>query len=225
MLRLLYNDFRLNGVWFFWVFLLLNLELGVSVGMHLFYSQYSSLSVGLSYAMIPPLVLFLREEYWKAQVVGRSLPVSPATSVMTRYLAVCVLGLLPSLYGLLFQRIIEILGPHASQYTSLSFRAQQMESGYAIEHSLIARSLGLSIALAIVMPLVIRFGSVWRILIGFVGLRIVWSKFIDFLLGYSLHTSFFLGLSRWVFFATVFVIGILAMSVRVSIWLYVKRDL
>jgi len=221
MLRLVYNDIRLNAVWFFWVFLLLNLDLVLRASMHLYPSHYGSLQVAFSYAMILPLVLFARESYWKTQVVTRSLPVSPSKFVVTRYLTICLLSLLPAFYGWLYQVLIEALGPHIGHF----YRAQQMEAGYSIEHSLIARAIGLSVALSIVMPLVIRYGSVWTILVGFVLLRIAWSTFIDLLLDYSLHTSLFLGFARWVFFVTVFIVIILSLSVRVSIWLYGKRDL
>jgi hypothetical protein len=221
MLRLLYNDIRLNVVWFFWVFLLLNLDLSLRASMNLYFNPYSGIKVAFSYVMVLPLVLFLREEYWKTRVVDRSLPVSASRFVITRYLSVCLLGLLPVLYGWLYQGFIEILGPHSL----IPYRLQHMEAGYGLEHSLIARSLGFSIALAIAMPLVIRFGSVWKILIGFVCLRIVWSRIIDYLLGYSLHTTFFLGWSRWVFFASVFIIAILSISARLSVWLYEQRDL
>ena len=220
MLRLLYNDIRLNAVWFFWVFLLLNLEIILTTMMFTYPRRYGSLSVGLSFAMSFPLVLILREEYWKGHIVNRSLPVTASRLVTARYLSVYLLGLASAFYGWSYQGFIEFVGPHAS----LSYYAAQMEAGYAIEHSLIARSLGLCLTLALAFPLVLRFGSVWRIIIGYVGLRVIWGKLTDYLLGLSLHATIFLGLSRWVFFVTVFIIAIIAMSVRCSIWLYRQRE-
>ena len=220
MLRLLANDIRLNAVWFAWIFVLLNISIVLGFIGYNYPHRYLSIEVGISYITLMPLVLFWREEYYKGEVVRRSIPVSHIQRVLARYISVVLLGIAPVLYGYLYQFLIELLGPHGS----LSFYAEQMESGYATEHSLIARGLALTLAFALIVPLTMRFGAI-RVLGVYLVLLIVWSRVIDFFLNFSLHAGMFLGLSRWFFFVSLLVIVCIMVSVWISLHLVRRRDL
>jgi hypothetical protein len=220
MLRLLANDIRLNAVWFAWIFVLLNISIVLGFIGYNYPHRYLSIEVGISYITLMPLVLFWREEYYKGEVVRRSIPVSHIQRVLARYISVVLLGIAPVLYGYLYQFLIELLGPHGS----LSFYAEQMESGYATEHSLIARGLALTLAFAVIVPLTMRFGAI-RVLGVYLVLLIVWSRVIDFFLNFSLHAVMFLGLSRWFFFVSLLVIVCIMVSVWISLHLVRRRDL
>lgn len=220
MLRLLANDFRLNAVWFSWIFVLLNISIMLGFIGYNYPHHYLSMKVGISYITLMPLVLFLREEHYKGEVVRRSIPVSHIQRVFARYISVLLLGIAPVLYGYLYQFLIELVGPHGS----LSFYAEQLESGYATEHSLIARGLALTMAFAVIVPLTMRLG-VFRMLGVYLVLLIVWTRVTDFFLNFSLHAGMFLGLSRWFFFASLLIIVCLVVSVWISLRLVRRRDL
>jgi hypothetical protein len=218
MLRLVVNDVRLNAVWLLWVFLLLNV--GIAFAMGSFPHHYSGMRAGVALAMLMPLIVLLREEYYRGRNVLRSVPVRQDYVVYARYVSVILLGIAPVLYGWSYQELIELLGPHRS----LTYLAQQFEPGYGVEHSLIARSIGWSVLVAFGMPFIVQFGSFWRILLAFLALQVVWGKIIDHLLNLSLQISGFLGMSRWIFFVSVFVIAIIAISARLSVWLEGQRE-
>jgi hypothetical protein len=139
--------------------------------------------------------------------------------VAARYLSITLIAVACMAYGLFFQQII--LRFHTLPLRSFT---DQMDAGYAIEHSLIARGIALSVILGIAMPLIARFSMFWGILIGYLVCLFTWSRLIDWLMAYSLHTSFFLGLSRWSFFSVVILVAINAIAFRLSVWLYGQRQ-
>lgn len=218
MLRLVANNVRFNTDWLFWIFALLNFRIAVS--MDPFPHHYAGLRAGMSFAMLMPLIVILREEYYKGHTFLHSLPIRKDRLVYSRYISVILLGIAPALYGLFYQVLIEYLGPRGP----LSYYAQQLESGYSVEHSLIARTIGWSVLVGIGMPLITLFGSFWRILIAFLALQFVWGIFTDYLLELSLRSARFLGMSRWVFFVSLFVITMIAISARLSVWLEGQRE-
>ena len=219
MLRFVVNDVRLNTAWLFFIFVLLNFRIAGS--MALYVNHYDGLNGGISFAMLMPLIVLLREEYYRGDNVLHSLPLRKDRLIYAKYISIILLGIAPAVYGWSYQQLIEYLGPHGS----LRYHAQQLEAGYSVEHSLIARAIGCSLLLAMGMPLIVKFGSFWRVLIAFIALQFVWGKMIDHLLDLSLRTSWFLGMSRWVFFVSIFIIAILSISARFSIWLSSQRDL
>ena len=221
MLRLVFNDIRLNAAWFLWIFIFLNSSIILGFVRYTYPHYYMSIEAGISFATLMPLVLFTREEYYKGQYICRSIPVGRVKQVLARYVSVLFLGIAPALYGWLYQVVIEQLGPHGS----LAYYAQQMESGYATEHSMIARGLALSMVVAVAVPLIIRFGSPLKIIIAYVISLFVWGSVVDLLLKISLHLGMFLGLSRWMFFASVLSIASLGISAWVSVRLHGRRDL
>jgi hypothetical protein len=204
------------------VFAFFNLDLDVLASFRGFnYREFAGAQAGSFFALVMVLVVFLREEYSKGQVVYRSLPVSGLHIVLARYASVCLIIIACMLYGHLFQYTIFRFSPRPTRHVL----TEQIDAGYALEHSLIARGLAISSIAAVAMPLVVRFPMFWGILGGYIACLFIWSRLIERLLAYSLHTTFFLGLSRWTFFAVVFMIAINVLSLRLSVWLYGQRDL
>lgn len=222
MLRLIENDLRMNAMWLFSIFVLLNLDLAVLARFQILVYGLRGIQVGFAFILPMALPIFLREESYKGQVVYRSIPVSRWKLVSARYLSVCLLATASVVYGWFYQNLIERFGPSV-RHLYRGYR--HMDAGYLLEHSLIARILGFCIVLSIAIPLIIRYGTVWRILIGFVVLLLTRSKGIDYLLGFSLHNAFFLGLSRWTFFVVVLLLAVVSGSFWLSVWLYNQRDL
>lgn len=221
MLRLMWNEIKLNASLLLLIFMLMNLGLIMYAARMPGPVRFSALRIGVGYAMTMPLIALLREAYYKGYIVNRSLPLSTLRLVLARYCSLILLGLVTIAYGFLYQEILESLVPRLSR-TYLSWH--MIESGYGIEHSLIARGLGYSALLAIAVPLVVRYGSFWRLVIAYLAVQAIWGRFVDLLLELSLHSSIFLGMSRWVFFASLSCIIILAISVQVSVWLCKLRD-
>jgi hypothetical protein len=223
MARLILNDIRLNALGFMVVFLLFNLFLDfLSARMILQYSRTVGAGAGLYFASVMVLYMFLREELNKGQLMYRSLPLSHAIIVTARYLSILIIALACIGYGLLFQQVMLGLAPaHHSWRLTV-----QMDPGYALEHSLIARGFSVSFIMAAAIPLLTRFSiPITGILAGYVASLFVWSRLVDHLMDYSLHTSFFLGLSRWSCFAMVSIVVINVIAIKLSIWLYGKRQL
>jgi hypothetical protein len=173
------------------------------------------------------LALFLREDQNKGQIIYRSLPLSHAKIVSARYISVFLIAMANIAYGVSIQLINLRLGPWVMRYGGRVIRdvSLQMDAGYALEHSLIARAFALTVVISLAVPLIIRYGSLWRILIGYLVLMFVWSMGVSRLLRLSLYTGFFLGLSRWMFFAIVSMCIMLSISYKLSVWLYGRREL
>ena len=226
MLRLLVNDFRLNAVFVFWVFLMFNVQLVLmaKLGILGIYSVGSIQTAGIVFASAIIVAVFLREELNKGQIVIRSLPISHAKVVSARYLSISLLFLWCVLYGILFWVIVGSFGQYT--YMEWHFRLVVGDPGFSMAHSLIARALAISTTVAIGVPLIVRFGTFWRILIIYAVLMTAWSIVIFHLLQLSSVAAHFFGsLSAWVLVALVFISVILAGSIWLSTWLYGRKEL
>ncbi|MGA3246335.1 MAG: ABC-2 transporter permease [Bacteroidota bacterium] len=229
MRRLIANDFRLNAVLFSWLFVISNLYYLLLARIHMLGRGYAQggVAVGIAFTSLMVLALFLREDQNKGQIIYRSLPLSHAKIVSARYISVFLIAMANVAYGVSIQLINLRLGPWVMRYGGRVVRdvSIQMDAGYALEHSLIARALALTVVISVAVPLIIRYGSLWRILIGYLVLMFVWSIGVSRLLRLSLYTGFFLGLSRWMFFAIVSMCIMLSISYKLSVWLYGRREL
>jgi hypothetical protein len=224
MLRLLVNDFRLNAVFVFWVFLLFNVELiltawlGVS-GTFLL----GGIQSGIAFASAMVVAVFLREEQNKAQIINRSLPISHAKLVNARYLSIAIFVIANVSYGMMYQRVVGSPRPIAFWHFELLLRANA--SFFMIRDSLLVQALAASTAVCVAVPLIIRYGTFWRILIGYVAAIIGWSRCIPYLLNWSDSAARFFGSPGWTLLAVVFMIATTAASIRLSIWLCDRKDL
>jgi hypothetical protein len=229
MCRLIVNDFRFNAVLFFTLFVISNLYYLLLARMHMLGWGYrpGGIGVALAFTSVMVLALFLREVQNKGQIIYRSLPLSHAKIVSARYLSILLIGFLNIAYGVAVQSINSRLGPWVLRIGGRIVRAVsvQLDAGYALEHSLIARAIAATIVISLAVPLIIRYGSLWSILLGYLIFMFVWSTGVNHLLRLSLHTGFFLGLSRWMFFAVVIMCITLSISWRLSVWLYGRREL
>jgi hypothetical protein len=224
MARLILNDIRLNAFGLLVIFVLFNLFLDfLSAHTMLHYRRTAGAGAGLFFASVMVLYVFLREELNKGQIIYRSLPLSHVKIVTARYVSISLIALACIVYGLLFQQVIlRFSAAHASWWPL----THQMDPGYAFEHSLIARGMAISLIMGFAIPLMMRFTiPITGIVAGYLAALFIWSRLVDHLMDYSLHTSFFLGLSRWSSFAVVLMIVINVIAFKLSIWLYGQKQL
>jgi hypothetical protein len=223
MTRLVLNDIRLNALGFLVVFFMFNLFLDfLSARMMLQYRYVAA--AGLYFASVMVLYVFLREEHNKGQTIYRSLPLAHVKIVMARYLSIFLIALACIVYGLLFRLVILSLSP--TQQPHGWWLSDQLDPGYALVNSLIARGLAVSLILGVAMPLLMRFSiPIIGILAGYLASLIIWSRLVNHLMDYSIRTAFSIGLSRWSFFAVVFIVVVNVMAIRLSVWLYGQRQL
>ncbi|MCX6145174.1 MAG: ABC-2 transporter permease [Ignavibacteriales bacterium] len=180
MLRLLANDFRLNAVFVFWVFLLFNVQLVLMAwlggpGKYLL----SGLQSGIAFASAMVVAVFLREEQNRGQIINRSLPISHAKAVYARYLSVALFVIANMLYGMFYQRVVGL--PEWISHMDLYFL--------------------------------------------FVVVMVGWSRCIPYLQRWSVSSALVFGSLGSVFLVVVFMIVILAVSIRLSTWLYARKEL
>jgi hypothetical protein len=225
MIRLLVNDFRLNAVFVFWVFLFFNAQLFLMAKLGVLgrYAVGGIQSAGIVFASVMVVAVFLREEQHKGQIVIRSLPISHGKIVCARYLSISLFVLACALYGFFYWVVVG--SSIQNRYFIERFHSVLGDPGIAIMHSLIARALATSAAVAIAVPLIVRYGTFWRILIGYMVLTVGWSRSIPSLLRWSESESHIFGSVGWVLVAVVLIIAIIAASIRLSIWLYARKEL
>jgi hypothetical protein len=230
MLRLIVNDLKMNATLLFVVFVLSNVVYLFMARLHLLRSMYSpgGVSVGLAVTSVMVLALFLREELSRGQVIFRSLPLHHSKIILAKYALVILIGLANLAYGISIEVINTYVGPwmHGrSRDWAIRWLFAQLDTGYAMQYSVLARAIAVTIVVSISIPLIIRFGNIWGILLGYLILMLLWSKGIDRLLHFSLYSSFEIGLSRLTFFAVGLMMISVGISYRLSVWLYGRRDL
>jgi hypothetical protein len=224
MLRLVVNDVRLNAVFVFWVFLFFNVYLLLMAwlggpGKLLL----GGLQSGIAFASAMVIAIFLREEQNTGQVIIRSLPISHTRVVYARYLSITLFVIANVLYGLFYQSIVG--SPRPIVHEHLDFLLMINDSFFSLEHSLAARLLAVVITISITVPLIIRYGTFWRILIGYVVVMVGWARGIPFLLGWCKSAALFFGSPGWVLLAAVIMVAMIAASIRLSIRLYGRKEL
>jgi hypothetical protein len=224
MLRLIANDFRLNAVFVFWVFLLSNVQLVLMAWLGGPWKYLlGGLQSGIAFGSAMVIAVFLREEQNKGQVINRSLPISHAKVVYARYLSVALFVIANVLYGLFYQRVVFSPKPIFHVHSELYF--QLADSFLAIEHSLVARTLVVTMTISIVVPLIIRYGTFWRILIGYVVVIVSWLRCVPYLIFWSNSSAHVFGWFAWILLVVVLMIVMLGVSIRLSTWLYGRKDL
>ena len=224
MLRLLVNDIRLNAVFMFWVFVLFNLHLVLMAwlggpGKYLL----GGLQSGIAFASAMAVAVFLREEQSAGQIITRSLPISHQKVVYARYLLVATFLIVDVSYGLFYQRAVG--SPRVIVHEHLDFLFLLNDSFSAIEHSLLARALGVTIAICIALPLIIRFGTFWRILIGYMVVVLGWQFCINSLVRWSELSASVVGSRVWVVLSVAIMVLMSIVSIRLSVQLYRRKEL
>jgi hypothetical protein len=228
MLRIVASELRMNALLLFTVFVVSNLVylFLAHAGRLLVYGP-GAMQIGILTSSVMILALFLRQQQSKVEVMYRSLPLRHSTVISAMFLLVFVVLLANVAYGISLQIINVHIGPWVPERLrsyALYRLFTQTEPGYAVEHSLLARALAFTIVVSVSIPLIVRFGSMWRILLGSLLVGFLWAKAVDYLLRVSLYTSFAIGLSRWACFATLLMIASLGISFWLSVRLYGVRD-
>jgi len=224
MLRLMTNDLKLNAVLMFSAFLVFTV-VEVALGHLAILSSpgIGGIQLGLMSASVMVLAVFLREAQNGHQVVYRSLPISPIKVISARYLFVLLLVVANVLYGFFFQRIVR--SEDALAPLRLFFNVPLHDLFYGFVQNLLARALALSLTIAVVIPLIVRYGTLSRLLVGYLLLVVVWPRIVDCLLPFSDHETAYFGWLKWLLLASVFIIASMAVSVQISAWLYSKKEL
>ncbi len=213
MLKLLRNDIRANSLSLMFMFVLLNgtfiLIILVRLGLQ------NLLLAGLWLALITPLPILLRSEQYKSSNLYRSLPIRLSSIVWAKYASVLVVALATIIYTLAYAYIID-LEPNSLHYS--------IEAGYAYPHTFIARGIFYALVMLIGVPLIFAAGSLLRIVWGMIVVLFLRKFAIAYLLEFSLHSSFTIGINAWVSFVIVVSILLLFLSQEVSVWILHQRD-
>jgi hypothetical protein len=224
MLRLLANDFRLNAVFVFWVFLLFNVQLVLMAwlamtGRHV----VGGIQSGIVFASAIAVAVFLREEQNKGQIIIRSLPISHSKVVCARYLSISLFVIAGAVYGLFFWLIVAQSIRNAYMHEDFLRLLGDWYAG--MKYSWITLALVAAATVAIAVPLIVRYGTFWRILFGYLIVMIGWSRTITYLQYWSLGLRIHLGLTRWILLVLVLIIAMETFSIWLSVRLYSRREL
>jgi hypothetical protein len=229
MLRIVASQLKLNALLLFTLFIGSNLIYLFQARMGGLYGIHSGvIQVSIVTASLMLVAMFVRHQQIKGDVIFRSLPLRPSTVVLAMFVLAFTIMLTNLAYGLSVQLINTHIGPWVPERFrswSIHHLFSQFDAGYAVEHSWLARAFAFTFVTSVSLPLIIRYGTMTKILVGYLIVLLTWTRVINYLLHFSLYTSFFLGLSRWMFFAILIMITILAVSFWLSLRLYRARDL
>lgn len=228
MLRIVASQLKLNALTLFTLFVMSNVAYLFIARLHglLGYGP-GGIQVGMATASIMIVALFVRHQQTGGEIVYRSLPLRHSTIASAMFLLVFTIMLANLAYGFSLQLINVHIGPWVPERfrsNAIYLLFSHFDSGYAVEHSMLARAIAFTLVTSVSIPLIIRYGTMWRILLGYLIVVLAWSKAVNYLLHFSLYTSFFLGLSRWMAFAIVLMMIGLGLSWRLSVWLYARRE-
>jgi hypothetical protein len=223
VLRLMINDLKLNAVLMFSAFLVFTLvEVALGRLAILFSYGIGGIQLGLMSASVMVLAVFLREAQSGHQVIYRSLPISTIKLISARYFLVLLLVVVNVLFGFFFQRIVR--SEDALMPLRLFFNVPLHDLFYGFVQNLIARMLALSLTIAVMIPLIVRYGTWSRLLVGYLILLVAWPRIVDGLLPFSDRETLYFGLSKWLLLACAFTIASLGVSIQISAWLYRKKE-
>lgn len=227
MLRIVASQLKLNALTLFTLFVVSNVAYLFRARLGFLGYGAGALHVGIGTAAVMIVALLLRHQQIKGDMIYRSLPLRHSSVVSAMFVLVFTILITNLAYGF----SVEVINLHIAPWLPeriRSWRIQHLfevfDSGYAVEHSMLARALAFTIVTSVSIPLIIRYGTMWRMLLGFLIVVFAWAKAVNYLLHFSLYTSFSLGLSRWTFFAIVLMMMSLGLSWRISVWLYGRRE-
>ena len=227
MLRIVASQLKLNALTLFTLFVVSNVAYLYLARLRFLGYGAGGLQVGIATAAVIIVALFLRHQQTNGDVIYRSLPVHHSSIVSAMFLLIFTIMIGNLAYGFSVEVINLHIGPWMLERLRW-WRIQRLfkvfDVGYAVEHSMLARALAFTIVTSVAIPLIVRYGTMWRILLGYVIVTLLWARAVNYLLHFSLYTSFFLGLSRWSFLAIVLMMMSLGLSWRLSVWLYGQRE-
>jgi hypothetical protein len=178
---------------------------------------------GIVFASAIAVAVFIREEQNKGQIINRSLPISHFKAVCARYLSISLFVVSSVLYGLFFWLII---APSIhSTYLQEHFLHLLGDRYVAPQHFFMAHELAVGVTIAIGVPLIYRYGTFWRIVIGYLIVFACWSRTVTYLQECSHSIMLEMGLLGSILFAMIFPIAIVTVSIQLSIRFYGRKQL
>ena len=215
MLRLIKNDFRLNAVWLLlFCVLLMLMEVTPWVGDR---RAFSGLLRGVGMANLMIVALLARESYYGGYVLHRTLPIEVHATVAGKYVTIGLLVLAFASLGQLFQEMVGLV-------THSPFAHYQIDIGYPVDHSLIVRVVGWWMLLAILLPLIFRYGTALRIAIGYVVIGTLYAIAVFPLLNVSVSGARILGMKGWILFIEVMFVVISVLSFKMSVGVLQRKE-
>jgi hypothetical protein len=215
MLRLVQIDLRQNAVWLMPFFVLLAIsEFAVS-----YPGRFGiCFAAGFQFGFFMVLVYFVRGAYYRSDMLYLTLPINRIDFVSAKYVTAAILFFGPPIYGLVFWDLLGFF--LAGQRLS----SHQVDNGYALAHSMLARLAGSWIALAVILPIVLRWGSLLRITVMWILLAIVTSGNVYYFLRYSTTHAARFGMDGWILIVVLVLLTIGLLSFKLSAWLFQHKE-
>lgn len=210
MLRLVKANLRFNAAWLTGITILLVLwQFAVSHPRRF----GPGFSAGFSIGFLMSLMYFIRDAYYKAEVLYRALPVDRRDLVSAKYATSAILFFGPPLYGLVFWDLLIffVSGHHSSGF--------QLDVGYTVGHSLIARMVLWWLVLSAFLPIALRWGSLSRVATLWILLAIISPVYLHSVLVVSRAGSMRFSMNVWILIVIFTMLTIGLLSFELSVWL------
>jgi len=216
MFRILKINFRFHALWLALLLLLLML-LGVLQAVTPGRGAFSGLIAGAGFGNLMMVVFLARQSHYSGELLMRTLPVDPTVFIATMYIMIAILCLGSAAFGFIFRDLIDIV-------TRTPINHHQLDQGYRVVHSIIARLISWWILVAIAIPFVIRFGNALRIVVGYVVMGAVHTVAVFPLLKVSVDGTSILGLNGWIAFVMTLLIISSILSFMISSEVYQRKE-
>ena len=215
MLRLVKVDLRFNAAWLTGITILLVLWQFAVSHPRKFGPGFSA---GFSIGFLMSLTYFIRDAYYKAEVLYRALPVGRTDVVSAKYVTSAILFFGPPLYGLVFWDLLMFIvsGHHSSDF--------QLDLGYTFEHSLIARMVLWWLVLSAFLPIALRWGSLLRVATLWTLLSVISPVYLHSVLVVSRAGSMRFSMNTWILIVIFSMLTIGLFSFELSVWLCRRKE-
>ncbi len=214
VLRLVKTELRVNAVRLIWAFA------GITFWQFaMFYPGHfgNCLSIGFQFGLLMPLVVFISGPYYKSDLLYRTMPISFLELISTKYLVVSLLFFGPVMQGL----VLDLLGLLFARHESWVF---QIDSGYTVSDYLIAGATASWIAFNAILPVVLRWGTLMRIVAMWMLLLIYVGAMRTYFLKLSAVSSAYFGVIGWILIVVLALLAIGLLSFRLSLWLVRHKE-
>jgi hypothetical protein len=214
MLRLVKADLRFNAVRLMWAFA------AITFGMFVrFYPGHfgSSVSIGFQFGLLMPVVVFIAGPYYKSDLLYRTMPINFLELISAKYLIVFLLLFGPIVEGIVF----DLLGLLFTDHGSWVF---QIDRGYTLGDYLIAGAAASCVAFSAILPVILRWGSLMRVIAMWVLLFVYVGVARTYFLTLSAVGSAFFGTFGWVLIVVLALLTIGVLSFRISLWLVRHKE-
>jgi hypothetical protein len=216
LLRVLKNSFRLNALWLLGLLLLLMLL----EAMQAFVpgnGAFSGLIAGAGFGNLMIVAIFARQSHYGGDLLHRTLPVDSSTVVAGYYFMIAILCLGLAAFGSIFRDLLDLV-----TRTPVNYYPPHLD--YPRVHSLIVRVISWWMVVAIAVPFMIRYGSVLRIVVGYLVVGALHSIAVFPLLRVSVKGALLLGLNGWIAFVMTLLVIACILSFMISVEVFRRKE-